>query len=250
VRTTTNPAIRNLLPSGGSRPLDVVADAGSTTSSTTNRPITVDDVVTRSAISLGAIVGSAVLTVVFELHAVALPALLIGLGIGLLLVLRPRPNAALTLLYCGAQGIVLGAGTHALNWVHPGIGTQAVIGTCAVAVAMLVVYKIRLIRIGTKLTRWVVGVGLGLALALLVNLVAAAVFHVDLGLRDGGVVAIIVSVACIAAASLSFLLNFEAADRLIRAGAASRWAWYVAFGLAMTLVWLYLEILWLLSYFR
>ncbi|MGW7492042.1 Bax inhibitor-1/YccA family membrane protein [Streptomyces sp. NPDC054786] len=67
---------------------------------------------------------------------------------------------------------------------------------------------------------------------------------------DGGVLAIAVSVVAIAAASYFFLVEFETANRFLQSGASHRWAWYVAFGLAMTLVRLYLEILRLLSYLR
>ena len=69
-------------------------------------------------------------------------------------------------------------------------------------------------------------------------------------LRDGGPIAIIFSLFCIGIAAMSFLLDFDQADRLVRAGAPSKMAWGVALGLAVTLVWLYTEILRLLSYFR
>ncbi len=55
------------------------------------------------------------------------------------------------------------------------------------------------------------------------------------------------SLVCVLLASFSLLLGFDAADRMIRHGVAADWAWYLAFGLVMTLAWLYLEILWLLS---
>ena len=62
--------------------------------------------------------------------------------------------------------------------------------------------------------------------------------------------AIIFSLVCIALAAFSFLLDFDAADQMIRAGAPEKAAWGVALGLTVTLVWLYLEILRLLSYFQ
>jgi len=69
-------------------------------------------------------------------------------------------------------------------------------------------------------------------------------------LRNGGTMAIIFSLVMIAIAAFSFLLDFDAADQMIRAGAPEKAAWGVALGLTVTLVWLYLEILRLLSYFR
>jgi uncharacterized YccA/Bax inhibitor family protein len=85
---------------------------------------------------------------------------------------------------------------------------------------------------------------------MLVNLIASFFVPGGLGLRDGGALAIIFSLVCIGVAAFSFLLDFDAADQAIRAGTPARFAWYIAFGLTVTLVWLYLEILRLLSYFR
>ncbi|MCX6491287.1 MAG: Bax inhibitor-1/YccA family protein, partial [Rhodococcus sp.] len=70
------------------------------------------------------------------------------------------------------------------------------------------------------------------------------------GLRDGGPIAIIFSLVCIGIAAFSFLLDFDQADQLIRAQAPEKAAWGVALGLTITLVWLYVEILRLLSYFQ
>src|SRR3984893_17545809 len=70
-----------------------------------------------------------------------------------------------------------------------------------------------------------------------------------LGLRSGGPIAIIFSLVVIALAAFMFLIDFDAADQMIRAGAPEKAAWGIALGLTVTLVWLYLEILQLLSYF-
>jgi uncharacterized YccA/Bax inhibitor family protein len=71
-----------------------------------------------------------------------------------------------------------------------------------------------------------------------------------MGLRAGGPIAIIFSLVCIGLAAFSFLIDFDAADQMIRAGAPEKAAWGVALGLTVTLVWLYIEILRLLSYFN
>ena len=70
------------------------------------------------------------------------------------------------------------------------------------------------------------------------------------GLRSGGPIAIGFSLLCIALAAFSFLIDFDAADQMVRAGAPSKAGWGIALGLTVTLVWLYLEILRLLSYFQ
>ncbi|WP_327227332.1 Bax inhibitor-1/YccA family protein [Streptomyces platensis] len=249
--TTSNPAIRNLLTLDGAvSPAGPVRSGEASPAVAADRPITLDDIVVKTLAVFAVLVASAFLTVFLELGYLALPALFAGLGLGIFLALRPRPSAAPALLYAAVEGIVLGEATQLFDALHPGIGTQAVLGTGCVFAGMLAAYRTRKVRIGAKVTRWAVGAALGLLVLLVAELVAWWGFGADLGLRDGGVLAFGVSVLMVAAASFFLLLDFEAADRLLRSGASHRWAWYVAFGLTMTLVWLYLELLRLLSYLR
>ena len=91
-------------------------------------------------------------------------------------------------------------------------------------------------------------------MALMIGDFLLSMFGVDggagMGLRSGGTLAIVFSLVCIGIAAFSFLIDFDAADQLIRAGAPEKAAWGIALGLTVTLVWLYLEILRLLSYFQ
>ncbi|MFG2289056.1 Bax inhibitor-1/YccA family protein [Streptomyces sp. NPDC048595] len=249
--TTSNPAIRNLLTLDGAvAPAGPVRSGGAAPSAAPDRPITLDDIVVKTLAVLGVLTLSAVLTVFLELGFLALPALLVGLGIGIHLGVRPRPSAGPALLFAAVQGIVLGEATRFFDGLHPGVGTQAVLGTGCVFAGALSAYATRVVRVSTKMTRWAVGLAIGLLALSLAELVASAVFGADLGLRDGGVVAVLVGLLAIAAASFFFLVEFEAANRFLQSGASHRWAWYVAFGLAVTLVWLYLELLRLLAYLR
>ncbi|MFG2829360.1 Bax inhibitor-1/YccA family protein [Streptomyces sp. NPDC048434] len=249
--TTSNPAIRNLLTLDGAvAPVGPSTTGGAAGATTTDRPITLDDIVIKTLVVFGVLTASAFLTVFLELGFLALPALLAGLGIGIYLAFRPRPSAALALLYAAAQGVVLGEATQFFDALQPGVGTQAVIGTGCIFAGALAAYHTRVVRVSAKATRWAVGTACGLVVLFLADLLASWVFGADLGLQDGGVPAIAVSVVAIAAASYFFLVEFETANRFLQSGASHRWAWYVAFGLAMTLVWLYLEILRLLSYLR
>ena len=94
-----------------------------------------------------------------------------------------------------------------------------------------------------------IGALVGVFVLMLANMVAGF-FGVNMGLRDGGALAIVFSLVVIGVAAFSLLLDFDMADEAIRRGAPAKFAWYVAFGLLVTVVWLYLEILRLLSYFR
>ena len=127
---------------------------------------------------------------------------------------------------------------------------QAVLGTFGVFFGMLVVYKTGAIRVTPRFTRMIVGALIGVVVLMLGNLIASFFTDGGFGLRDGGPIAIIFSLVCIGLAAFSFLLDFDQIEKAIKAGVPAQTAWYYAFGLMVTLVWLYLEILRLLSYLR
>jgi uncharacterized YccA/Bax inhibitor family protein len=249
---TSNPAFRNMVPTRRRGRLGRRGRADSyrmpfyrESPSETGRPVTVGDVVSRSALTLSVLTAAAVLTGLLGWEILALPGVVAGLAIGVYLGRRPRASSALTLSYAVAEGVVVGAATLQFHYYV----AQALVGTGGVFFGMLVAYRTRKIRISTQLTRWIVGSASGLAILTLVNLVAGAALGINLRLAGGGTVALAFSVVCVCVAAFTFLLNFDAADQMIRYGADSKWAWYVAFGLAVAIVWLYLEML-RLPFFR
>ncbi|WP_445163853.1 Bax inhibitor-1/YccA family protein [Mycobacterium sp. Dal123C01] len=230
------------------------------------RPMTIDDVVTKTGITLGVLTVAAIVSyfLVESNRALAGPLALIGAlgGLGLVLVAtfgRKQDNPAIVLSYAVLEGMFLGAisfifANFQVSSANAGslIG-EAVLGTFGVFFGMLVVYKTGAIRVTPKFTRMLVAAMFGVLVLMLGNFVLA-MFHVGggtgLGLRSGGPIAIIFSLVCIGIAAFSFLIDFDAADQMIRAGAPEKAAWGVALGLTVTLVWLYLEILRLLSYLQ
>jgi len=228
-----------------------------------SRPLTIDDVVTKTGITLGVLTAVAIVSyfLVAQNLALAAPfAIVGGLG-GLVLVLiatfgRKQDNPAIVLSYAALEGLFLGALSFLLaNLYVSGASAgaligQAVLGTIGVFAGMLVVYKTGAIRVTPKFTRFIVAAMFGVLALMLGNLVLA-MFGVGggegLGLRSGGPIAIIFSLVCIGIAAFSFLIDFDAADRMIRAGVPEKAAWGIALGLTVTLVWLYIEILNLLS---
>lgn len=257
MRTTSNPAFRNLPRSGygnyaGFNPQAAAAGSGGYDTyqqAAGERPMTIDDVVTKTAITLGLAVVTGALTILFHAWALALPAFVVGLVVSLVIIFKRTPSAALVLVYAGAEGIVLGAITGLFDSIYPGIAFQAILGTFGVFAAMLVVYKTGAVRVTPRLTKWVIGATVGAAVVMLSDLVLN-MFGANLGIRTGGPMSILFSLLVIGIAAFNLLLDFEQADRMIRTGAPARWAWYAAFGLMVTLVWLYLEILRLLSYLQ
>ena len=220
----------------------------------TTRYMTMDDVVQKTGLSFLVTVLSAAVTWALlpqELaFGLALPAVLVALVLGLVIAFKQVANPVATLSYGALYGVALGAISEAFNQLWPGIVMQALVGTFGVFAGMLVVYKTGAIRVTPKLTRWIVGAMFGVLALVLVNLIAGFFTPGGLGLRDGGPLAIVFSLVVIGVAAFSLLLDFDMADEAIRRGAPAKFAWYVAFGLLVTVVWLYMEILRLLSYFR
>jgi len=221
---------------------------------TTTRYLTMDDVVAKTGISFLVTVLAAAAVWALPGQAawgLALPAVLVAFVLGLVISFKQIANPAATLSYGVLYGIALGAISEAFNEIYPGIVMQALIGTFGVFGGMLLVYKTGAIRVTPKLTRWVLAAGIGVLVLMLANLVAAWIGGGDgLGLRSGGPLAIVFSLVVIGVAAFFLLLDFDMADEAIRRGAPAKFAWYIAFGLLVTVVWLYLEILRLLSYFR
>jgi len=220
---------------------------------TTTRYMTMDDVVTKTGLSFLVTVIAAAAAWAMPGDAalgLALPAVLVAFVLGLVIALKQIANPAATLAYGAIYGFALGAISEVFNTVYPGIVMQALIGTFGVFAGMLVVYKTGAIRVTPKLTRWVIGALVGALVLSLANFVAYFFMSDGLGLRSGGPIAIVFSLVMIGIAAFMLLLDFDMADEAIRRGAPAKFAWYVAFGLLVTVVWLYMEILRLLSYFR
>jgi uncharacterized YccA/Bax inhibitor family protein len=219
-----------------------------------DRYMTLDDVVQRTgAMLLTILVAGAIAWAALPDRLFA-PVLIVsamgGLGLGLFMSFTQRVNAVTALIYSALEGVLLGAISRVFEQAYHGIVIQAVTGTVMVAGGMLFVYKIGAIRVTPKFTRIVVGATIGVFGLMVVNLIAYLFTPNGLDLRSGGPIAIIFSLVCIVIASMNLVMDFDMIERGIRNGADKKFAWYASFGLMVTLVWLYLEILRLLSYLR
>jgi uncharacterized YccA/Bax inhibitor family protein len=281
VRETSNPVFRSLPKQRGGYAQFGSGVAGAATQSVhqadpyapyvdqragVSRPLTIDDVVTKTGITLAVLSAVAVVSYFMVQANQALAGMfsMVGAFGGLAVVLiatfaRKQDNPAIVLTYAALEGLFLGAISFVManfSVSHTSAGSligQAVIGTFGVFFGMLVVYKTGAIRVTPKFTRMMVASMFGVLALMLGNLVLGmfGVGHGEgMGLRSGGPVAIIFSLVCIGIAAFSFLIDFDAADQMIRAGAPEKAAWGIALGLTVTLVWLYIEILRLLSYFQ
>ena len=229
---------------------------------TDTQPMTIDDVVSKTATTLGllSIVGVIAFYMISINPGLLFPLLLIG-GIGGLVVVlvatfgRKMDSAPVTLVYGGLQGLFVGAATYLFTADLQGGGVlgavgAAILGTIGVFVGMLFVYKTGAVRVTPKFTRFLTAAIVGVLFAALGSILLSFFTGGSNPLYDGGPIAIAFCLLCIGLAAFSFLLDFDNADRLVRAGAPNKMAWGVALGLTVTLVWLYIEILRLMSYFR
>jgi uncharacterized YccA/Bax inhibitor family protein len=232
-----------------------------------SRPLTIDDVVTKTGITLAVVTVVGIISYFLvaqgaPTYPLMMPFVLVGALGGLALVLiatfgRKQDNPAIVLSYAAFEGLFVGAASflfaNLVSTGGPGMIAQALFGTVGVFLGMLVVYKTGAIRVTPKFTRMLVAAMFGVLAIMLLNLVLG-LFGVGggegFGIRSGGPLAIIFSLVCIGLAAFMFLIDFDSADQMIRAGAPEKAAWGIALGLTVTLVWLYIEILRLLSYFN
>ncbi|MEO3775287.1 Bax inhibitor-1/YccA family protein [Micromonospora sp. B11E3] len=216
-------------------------------------PMSIDDVVVKTVMLLGILGVSAAAAWVLVpdalLGAAWMGAAVVGLVLGLIISFSRMANPALVIAYSVVEGVFVGLVSKAFNSLYDGIVLQAVVASFGVFFLMAMLYKARAIRATPKFVRGVTAAMVGLFAVMLVNLVLA-LFGVNTGLRDGSPLAIGFSLVCIVVASLSFVLSFHEIEQGVRMGLPQRYAWTAAFGILVSLVWLYIEILRLLSYFQ
>ncbi|MEU7344731.1 Bax inhibitor-1/YccA family protein [Streptomyces bacillaris] len=215
--------------------------------------MTIEDVVTRTAMTLGLVVVAAAIawwTMPVDegnlgtAYGVAIGAAIIGFVLSLVNSFKRRPSPPLILLYAAFEGVFLGIVSNIVSvYVAPGAAMQAVLGTMAVFAGVLIAYRTGLIRVTRRFYGFVMAAAIGFMLLMMVNLLFAVFGGGDgLGFRSGtlgiifGIVAIVIG-ACILA------LNFKQVEDGIAYGAPREEAWLAAFGLTVTLVWIYIEML-------
>ncbi|MDG4793261.1 Bax inhibitor-1/YccA family protein [Micromonospora sp. WMMD1082] len=216
-------------------------------------PMSIDDVVVKT-VTLLAILGvsaaAAWALVPDALLGVAwIGAAVVGLVIGLIISFSRMANPALVVAYAVVEGVLVGALSKFFESLYDGIVLQAVTATFGVFFVMAMLYRARVIRATPKFVKGMIAVMAGLFAVMLINLVLA-LFGVNTGLRDGSPLAIGFSIVCIVVASLSFVLSFKEVEDGVRMGLPQRYSWVAAFGILVSLIWLYIEMLRLLSYFQ
>lgn len=212
--------------------------------------MTLDDVVIRSFASLGVLVVTGALAWAANVgFGVAIVALLIGVGISFYMSFKGKANAPLALGYAAAYGVAVGVISHSYNDFYNGIVVQAVIGTILAFAGVLTVYALRIIRVTPKLTRFVIGAGIALIGLMLLNLVVSIFNDSGIGVRTDSPIGWLFSIVAILVGCFFLMLDFDMVEQGVAQRLPRNFSWYCAFALTSSLVWIYLEILRLLSYF-
>jgi uncharacterized YccA/Bax inhibitor family protein len=177
--------------------------------------------------------------------------MLIGLlgGLVLALVISFKQTTApyLALPYAALEGLAIGGISAIFEQRYRGIAIEAVALTFGVMAVLLLAYRSGLIKVTEHFKAMVVGATGAIALVYLVTFVLG-LFHVQVPvLNDASPLGIIVSLAIIVVAALNLVMDFDFIQNGVERGAPRYMEWYCAFGLMVTLVWMYLEILRLLA---
>jgi uncharacterized YccA/Bax inhibitor family protein len=217
--------------------------------------MTMDDVVMRTALTLGTVVLGAllawfVLPVSSTSYGIAVGAGLVAMVLGLIQSFKRSPSPTLIIGYAAFEGVFLGVISRMYNQQWQGVPIQAVLGTMAVFAGMLIAYRTRLIRVTQRYYRIGVAIAIGFVLLMVVNMLFAAFGGGNgLGVRSGGL-GIIVGIVGVLLGAFFLSLNFKQIEDGIQYGAPRNESWLAAFGLTLSLVWIYLEMLRLITILR
>ncbi len=174
-----------------------------------------------------------------------------GFVVAMVTIFRPTAAPWTAPLYAALEGVFLGAISQAIELRYheryPGIALQAVSLTCGVMMVMLFVYATRLIRVTDKLRMGIVVATGALALFYVVTMLASMFGFQMPMVYSSSPIGIGFSLFVVGLAAFNLLLDFDSIEQGQAAGAPKYMEWYGAFGLMVTLIWLYLEILRLLQ---
>ena len=230
-------------------------------------PMTIDSVVQKTAITLGVVVVVAALTWIMtptitdttamsSLYTLALVGALGGFALSMVNSFKRVISPALVIAYAVMEGLFVGAFSKVLEAVFAtpqtgrgGLVIGAVLGTMAAVAGTLAAYKFFHIKVGAKFRMWVVGAMFGFVALSLLDMVLGF-FGSSFGFNGFGGMGLLSSVIGLGLGVLMLILDFDFVERGIEAGLPERESWRAAFGLTVTIVWIYIELLRLLAIMR
>lgn len=219
--------------------------------------MTIDDVIIKSVLMLlGLLAAGAVAWILLPLklmYPVAIGGSLIAAVTVWIVASRRTVSPVAVGVYALIEGLVIGSWSRILEYLYPGIVLQAVIGTIVAAFVVFGAYQFFGARVRGRLARIVIAATIAYGIFALINLLMYFV-GVNIGAfavgPGAGMLAWITGGLGVVLASASLLMDFEYVENGVRNGAPESESWRAAFGLMVTMIWLYTTILRILSYFR
>jgi uncharacterized YccA/Bax inhibitor family protein len=222
-----------------------------------SRPMTLPGVIHRSILLLLLVAGTSAVVWVYAASnwPVIYPTMMIGaLGgfvVAMVTSFKKDWAAVTSPIYAVLEGLFIGGISLVMERQFPGLVLQAVLLTFGVMFALLAAYQSRIIRPSETFKSVIVGATFGIVIVYLVSMVLQLFFHTEIPLINGsGPIGIAFSLVVVGIAALNLVLDFDFIENGVAAGAPKWMEWYAAFALTVTLVWLYIEILRLLSKMR
>lgn len=174
----------------------------------------------------------------------------VGLIFALITSFKPTWSPVTAPLYAGAEGLFLGGLSAMIEARYPNIAFQAVCLTFGTLFSLLVAYRSGLIRATENFKLGVMAATGGIFVVYMVGWIMSFFGSGIPFIHEGGIIGICFSLFVVVIASLNLVLDFDFIETGVERGAPRYMEWYAAFGLLVTLVWLYVEILRLLSKLR
>jgi len=173
-----------------------------------------------------------------------------GLVLALVTIFKKQWAPVTAPIYALCEGLALGGISAVLNDLYSGIVLQALGLTAAVTAVMLLLYASGVVRATPKFTVGVIAATGGIFLFYMIDLAIGFFHHHVSPLYSNGLWGIAISVFIVIVAALNLILDFDFIETGVHEGAAKYMEWYGAFSIMVTLVWMYIEILHLLSTIR
>ena len=173
--------------------------------------------------------------------------LIVGIISAIITVMKPKNGYVTVPIYALSQGLVLGAISRMFELQYPGIAVQAIFLTFGTLGALLLAYKSGLIKVTENFKLGIVAATGGIAILYLINFIMGF-FGSGIGvIHSSSNFGILFSLVVVGIAALNLVLDFDFIEEGAEMGAPKYMEWYGAFGLLVTLIWLYLELLRLLA---
>jgi uncharacterized YccA/Bax inhibitor family protein len=219
-------------------------------------PMTISGTVAKSAFLLALVVGAGMWgwnLVEPETGASSIPGwwfivLIAAVVLAIVTAFKPQIAKFTGPLYALTMGVGLGVISHIYDAAYEGIVLQAIMATSVVFVVMLVLFVTGAIKVTAKFRGIVVGATLGIFVFYLLTFMLT-LFGVSIPFFSGGL-GILFSVFIVGIAALNLMLDFDMIVRGTDAGAPKYYEWYGAFGLTVTIIWMYIEMLRLIALSR